>query len=116
MVWQLAVVGHIPDNNIRLYHSDRLTHYLACGTMALAKNVPNSDLLFKNGTHLLYFDSANEFFELAGWFLKHENERKKIADAGMKWVHEQFNCVKIAGYILDLIENGYYNAPWTATL
>jgi hypothetical protein len=32
----------------------------------------------------------------------------------MQWVHEQFNCVKIAGYILDLAEKGSYSACWTA--
>ena len=101
------------DNNVRLYHSNRLTHYLACGTMVLAKRVPDTDLLFKDSLHLRYFDSADEFFELAGWFLNHENERRKIADAGMKWTHEQLNCVKIAGYILELIENSAYQAPWT---
>jgi spore maturation protein CgeB len=104
------------DNNIPLYHSNRLTHYLACGTLAIAKKVPDSDLLFKNGLHLRYFDTADEFFELADWFLKHDAERKKIADAGMNWVHEQFNGVKIAGYILDVIEKGTYNAPWTKLL
>jgi spore maturation protein CgeB len=100
------------DNSVRMYHSDRLTHYLACGTCVLAKKVPDSDLFFKDGLHLRYFDTADEFFELTDWFLKHEDERKKIADAGMKWMHEQFNCIKIAGYILDLIEKGRYSAPW----
>ncbi|MGB7581907.1 MAG: glycosyltransferase [Sedimentisphaerales bacterium] len=104
------------DNNVRLYHSDRLTHYLSCGTFALAKKVPDSDLLFKDKQHLRYFETAEEFFELADWFLKHANERKKIADAGMKWMHEQFNNVKIAGYILDLIEKGAYKAPWNSAL
>ena len=42
--------------------------------------------------------------------------RKKIADAGMKWTHEQFNGVKIAGYILDLVEKGAYKAPWNSVL
>jgi len=100
------------DNNVRMYHSNRLTHYLACGAFVLAKKVPDSDLLFKDKLHLRYFDTAEEFFELADWYLKHEDERKKIADAGMKWTHEQFNCVKIAGYILDLVEKGKYSAPW----
>ena len=100
------------DNNIRLYHSDRITNYLSCGTFVLAKRVPDTDLLFKDKQHLRYFDTAEEFFELADWYLKHEDERKKIADAGMKWTHEQFNCVKISGYILDLIEKGTYKAPW----
>jgi hypothetical protein len=34
----------------------------------------------------------------------------------MKWTHEQFNSVKIAGYILDLIEKGKYSAVWNQAL
>jgi len=76
--------------------------------------MPDADLLFRDGQHLKYFDNnIDEFFELADWYLKHEAERRRIADAGMKWIHEQFNCVKIAGYILDLIEKGSYVAPWS---
>ena len=99
-------------NSVRLYHSDRLTHYLACGTFVLAKRVPDTDLLFEDNVHLKYFDSVDEFFELAEWYLNHDEERKKIADAGMKRAHERFNCVKIAGYILELAEKGSYSAPW----
>jgi len=100
-------------NSVRLYHSDRLTHYLAGGTFVLAKRVPDTDILFKNDVHLKYFDTIDEFFDLANWYLAHDQIRKKIADAGMKWVHEQLNCIKIAGYILDLAEKGGYNAPWS---
>lgn len=99
-------------NSVRLYHSDRLTHYLAGGTFVLAKRVPDTDLLFQDGIHLKYFDTVDEFFELANWYLNHEAERKKIADAGMRWTHERFNCVKIASYILELVEKGTYSAPW----
>ena len=49
-------------NSIRMYHSDRLTHYLACGTFVLAKSVPDTDLLFKDGKHLKYFETAEDFF------------------------------------------------------
>lgn len=102
-------------NDIRLYHSSRLTHYLACGTLVLAKRVPDSDLLFKDGVHLRYFDTAEEFFDLANWYLNHEDERIKIANAGMQHVHTEFNCEKIAKYMLALIETGTYDAPWTQT-
>jgi spore maturation protein CgeB len=68
-------------------------------------------LLFKDGLHLRYFDDIDEFFDLADWYLKHEDEREKIAGAGMNWAHEQYNCLKIAGYMLDLIKKGSYNAP-----
>jgi spore maturation protein CgeB len=53
-----------------------------------------------------------EFFDMADWYLKHEEERKIIANAGMKLVHEEFNCTKIAGYIMELIEKHRYSAPW----
>lgn len=101
-------------NSVRMYHSDRLTQYLAGGVFGLAKRVPDTNLLFQDGEHLKYFDTVDEFFNLAKWYLGHETERKKIANAGMQWTHDRFNCVKIAGYILELVEKGTYSAPWFA--
>jgi hypothetical protein len=98
--------------SVRFCHSDRLTQYLACGTLVLAKRFEGCDLLYKDKEHIRYFDTIEEFFELADWYLAHENERKKLADAGMNHVHNEFNSKKIAGYILQLIEKGHYDAPW----
>ena len=98
-------------NDVRLYHSDRLINYVSCGTFTLAKRVPDSDLLFEDGVHLKYFDTTDEFFKLADWYLKHKAERDKIAAAGMQKAHADFNCEKIAQFMLDLIETGTYNAP-----
>ncbi len=103
-------------NDVRLYHSDRLINYLACGTFTLAKRVPDSDLLFEDGVHLKYFDTADEFFELADWYLKHEQVREKIAMAGMEKAHSEFNTERIAKHLLDLIETGAYDAPWAEIL
>jgi len=103
-------------NDVRLYHSDRLINYLACGTFTLAKRVPDTDLLFEDDVHLKYFDSVDEFFELADWYLKNETEREKIARAGMQRAHSEFNCERIAKHLLDLIETGTYDAPWAEIL
>ena len=103
-------------NDVSRYHSDRLTHYLSCGTFVLAKRVPDSELLFKDGTHLRYFDTVDEFFELADWYLKHNQERVKIANAGMAYAHKELSCLKMAGYIIDLIEKGTYDAPWNHSM
>ena len=99
-------------NDVKFYHSDRLTHYMACGTFVMAKRMKNSDGLYKDGQHLKFFDTIEEFFELADWYLRHEEERKTIADSGMKWMHENFNSSKIASYILEIVETGTYTAPW----
>ncbi len=103
-------------NDVRLYHSDRLINYVSCGTFVLAKKVPDSDLLFEDSVHLKYFDSSDEFFELADWYLKHNQGREKIAKTGMQKAHTDFNCEKIAQYMLDLIKMGNYNAPWSGIL
>ncbi len=99
-------------NCVSLYHSDRLTHYTACGTMVLAKRVPDTECLMADKIHVRYFDTPEECVELAEWYLAHESERKKIADSGMEHCHRRFNSVKIAGYIMDLIDTGQYRAPW----
>jgi len=103
-------------NNIRMYHSDRLVNCIACGTFTLAKRVPDSDLLFEDGKHLRYFDTAEEFFELAEWYLAHEEEREQIARAGMEHAHREFNCTRMARHLMDLIRTGDYNAPWKVIL
>ncbi len=97
---------------VKFCHSDRLTQYLACGTFVMAKRMGDCGGLYKDGQHLKFFDTIEEFFDLANWYLEHEEERKKIADAGMKWTHEQFNCVQISKYVLDLVYTGAYIAPW----
>ncbi|MHC4718856.1 MAG: glycosyltransferase family protein [Planctomycetota bacterium] len=103
-------------NDVRLYHSDRLVNCLSCGTFVLAKRVPDTDLLFQDAVHLKYFDSADEFFELADWYLKHETEREGIARAGMEKAHKDFSCERIAQYVLELVEKGTCDAPWAEVL
>ncbi len=99
-------------NDVYLYHSDRFINIPACGTFMLAKTVPGYELMFKDCVHLRYFDTADEFFELVDWYLKHDSEREKIAAAGMERAHSEFNCKRIAKLMLDLIETGSYDAEW----
>lgn len=99
-------------NSIPLYHSDRFTQYSACGTLVLAKRVPDTESLMRDNEHVRYFDSAEECVDLVDWYLVHDRERKKIADAGMEYCHSTYNSSRIAGYILDVIDNGSYEAPW----
>lgn len=99
-------------NNVSMCHSDRITQYIACGTLVLAKRVPDTNLLFKDGAHCRYFDTVEECLGLIDYYLKHEDERIRIADAGMCYCHEHYNSQKIAGHILDLLEHGKYTAAW----
>ncbi len=103
-------------NDVRLYHSDRFTNIPACGTFCLAKKAPDYDLMFEDGVHVKYFDTVDEFFDLADWYLKHDKEREKIAMAGMERAHSEFNCQRVAKLLIDLVETGSYNATWATIL
>ncbi|MBL7106985.1 MAG: glycosyltransferase [Phycisphaerae bacterium] len=98
---------------VKFCHSDRLTQYLACGTFVMAKQFEGCNLLYQDNTHLRYFDTIEEFFDLTDWYLRHEDERKKIAEAGMQHIHENFNSKIIAACLLELVETGTYKVPWT---
>lgn len=100
-------------NDIQLYHSDRLTQYLACGTAVFSRKVPESEYLFQDGVHLRYFDTVEEFCSLVEQYRKDDVRRAQIAEAGMNWVHQEYNCEKIVQYMLDTVESGSYAAPWT---
>ena len=99
-------------NHIRFYHSDRPVHYMGCGTFTLAKWVPDSDLLFENNRHLCYFSTIEECLELIERYQKDDQQRKKIAAAGMKRTHDGFRGERLAGYIVDLMEKGEYVDDW----
>jgi hypothetical protein len=103
-------------NDIPLYHSDRLMNALSCGTFVLAKRVPGTELLHQDKTHLRYFDTEEEFFELAEWYLKYEDPRQKIAAAGMQHAHQEYNCTRMARMLLDLIDKGACDVPWKIIL
>ena len=103
-------------NHVRLYHSDRFVASLSCGAFTLAKRVPDTELLFEDRKHLRYFDTPEEFFELADYYLRHEAERVNLAQEGMERAQRHFNSTVMAAHVLDLVEKGTYSAPWAHIL
>lgn len=103
-------------NDIPLYHSDRLINSLSCGPLVLARRVPETELLYQDKKHLCYFDTYEEFIELADWYVQHESERQKIADAGMEQAHREYNCVVMARHFIDLVEKHTCSAPWNRVI
>ena len=65
-------------NNMRLYESTGI------GTMLITDHKDNINELFKVGEEIETYKSKEELLEKINYYLKHENERKKIAAAGQK--------------------------------
>lgn len=99
-------------NDVPLYHSDRLMHYMGCGTFVLSKYVPQSEQLFVDQEHLCYFDTKQQCLELIDRFLGDDSLRDKIARQGTEHAHTNFSCEKLAAYIIDLARQETYDPPW----
>ncbi len=103
-------------NDVRFYHSNRLTHLLGCRTFTLAKRVPDSELLFEDNKHVCYFDSVEHCVELVDRFGADPNARQRIGAAGMARAQEAFACEKLARHIIELIETEQYQETWAEIL
>jgi len=59
-----------------------------CYTLLIAEEIPDLvELGFKDGVHYVAADQSN-FYDKALYYLKHDKERKKIALAGYKFIHQ----------------------------
>ena len=70
------------EANMRLWES------LGCGSFCLTENFPSIKELFKDGVHLVTYENEKDAIEKAKYYLEHDAEREKIAEAGYNWVKQ----------------------------
>ena len=83
------------------FSSDRLLRAMGCGAYVVSNHYPNLEKDFTPGKHLAAWKTFDDLFREIDWALEHEEERKAIADAGSRLVHEKHTW---AAKILELIE------------
>src|SRR2546426_11834493 len=60
---------------------------LACGTLLVTeRNTEGLEEMFQDRRHCVYYGSPSELFALVRYYLEHEEERNRIAQAG----HQRF--------------------------
>jgi len=77
----------ISQLELRRYTSDRLFRAMGCGPLYLARWRPGIELDFERGVHLDWWRTLDELEEKINYYLAHDTERQKIAQAGMELVH-----------------------------
>jgi glycosyltransferase involved in cell wall biosynthesis/ADP-heptose:LPS heptosyltransferase/radical SAM superfamily enzyme YgiQ (UPF0313 family)/predicted O-methyltransferase YrrM/2-polyprenyl-3-methyl-5-hydroxy-6-metoxy-1,4-benzoquinol methylase len=87
------------DVNFRVFET------LACGALLITDKIYDNGLedLFKDGEHLITFDSEQDLVEKINYYLKHEDERIRIAEAGKARVLSLYTHKDIVRKALDLI-------------
>jgi len=72
-------------DRVKEYWSNRVYITLGCGGFFINEHIPGLEKEFCNGKHLVLTDHPIDSIR---YYLNHPGERKKIADAGCKWVHK----------------------------
>jgi predicted SAM-dependent methyltransferase len=86
------------DVNMRVFEA------LGCGSLLLTNQIgPGQDLLFKNGEHIVEYRSRKELIEKAEYYLKHEEEREKIAAQGREEVLRKHTYAHRMDYMLSFL-------------
>lgn len=79
----------------------RIWDVLGCGGFLLTNFQAEIPYYFKNKEDLVCFESVEELVELAGYYLAHEEERKRIAKSGYEKVKQHHTWEK---RILEMME------------
>lgn len=81
----------------------RIWDVLGCGGFLLTNYQAEIPYYFKGGEDLVCFDSLEDLCEKVGYYLEHEEERKRIAWNGYRKVREKHSYIERIRTILDTV-------------
>ena len=81
----------------------RIWDVLGCGGFLLTNYQADIPYYFKEGEDLVCFDSLEDLCEKVGYYLEHEEERKRIAWNGYRKVREKHSYIERIRTILDTV-------------
>lgn len=84
---KIAVVAHYHDGKTPCTQlSPKIYEAMACGVMVVSDRQADGDRVFKENKEIVYYDNPKDLENKVNYYLKNENQRKEIAQAGMKKV------------------------------
>lgn len=87
------------DLNMRCFEA------IGTGSFLLTDWVPHIDEVFEDGKHLVLYRSLDEAVDKAKYYLKHDSEREKIAQAGYEHVMAHHTIDHRANVMLERINS-----------
>lgn len=96
--------SHADDLNMRVME------VLGTKSFLLTENIPSIHELFKEGVHLVTYSSIDEAIEKANYYISHDEEREKIAEAGYNLVLSRDTYDHRIQQVLDIIKSGNKNS------
>lgn len=88
----------------------RCLDIMGCHGLLLTNHQKDFDEHFTDGKNLLFYHSFEEAYEKSEYYLNHETERQKIANAGYETVKKHYNYPVVLRKILEEAGLGYLPA------
>jgi spore maturation protein CgeB len=102
---KIILVSHFQADNVLCYQaSPKIYEGLACKGFILCNDQPDVVRLFKDGEHLVIFKDYNDLIQKIDHYLRHDDERERIALQGYNEVVRNHTYVHRIQTILDLIK------------
>jgi spore maturation protein CgeB len=84
----------------------RVFEALACGSFLLVDDQKDISCFFKNGEHLVIYNDINDLRAKVAYYLKNDNERKRIADNGREEVLKKHTYKYRVKDIINIVTKG----------
>ena len=98
------ILGADFTSEVEGYWSNRLWLTLGCGGFFLTQYVPGMENFFEYKTHLVWYRNEEECLDLAEEYLSRPQERRKIAMAGYRLVHQRHTFHHFVDRVMALIQ------------
>jgi hypothetical protein len=86
-----------------LYSSDRLAHYLGSGLLVFTTRDNRLEDLFEEDTEMIFFTDKHDLLDKLLYFKSHDEQRQSIARAGWQKAHQLFNERLVAKYMVETV-------------
>jgi len=90
------------DDELYLYSSDRISHYMGSGLLTLSTRDNKLEELFEEDKEMVFFSSKEELLEKAIYYKKNDAKRQEIAKCGWEKSHNCFNERLVAKYMIEV--------------
>jgi hypothetical protein len=90
------------EEDLYLYASDRISHYLGSGLLTFTTRDNRLEELFEEDRELVFFSSKEELLDKVRYYRQHDEARRAIARAGWEKAHRHFNERLVARYMIEI--------------
>lgn len=108
-------VGCNSLNHAELYTSDRLAHFMGCGTFYMTYRIKGLENIFSSN-EIIQFDSIAQMYEQIEYYLMNDKEREEIAYNGYKKIRELFDYRRVVKDWLNILFNNKSEYDWVKIL